>query len=170
MTSVLIGGAGGLVFAASEHAPTIDGKKLMLEIEVQLPVLLLPSESMVESLEKREIAAGLHMGTRESRGVSFRLTEARVSERDGRPVVPGAVALYHTTAHRVLGVAFRADNGETVPTQNFAVPLPARPGPAHFAWSSWAAPSSPMPGDDSAPATAELSEVRFRVQPIPHRN
>ena len=160
-TAGLIGLIGGLVFAGSEHAPTIDGKRLMLEIEVRLP-------ASPEPPEKREVVASLIMGTHESRGVSFALDRVKMTPNGGQTVVPGDVSLYHTSANRVLGLAYRGDNGETIPTQNFAVPLPARPGPEHTAWSPWTLPYSRMSGGSASPP-AEHCEVRFRVPPVPDK-
>lgn len=128
--------------------PRIDGRPLLLEVELRLPKGAGSPAGGGESFLKLHSLAG--QTSRGSETGELRPGEARLENE--RWIVPGEVAVFTQRGSRLLQIQL---NGEEV--QGALVPLPARPGKPFLEWSEWL-PRSPWPDTKYS--------YRFRVQLI----
>lgn len=146
----------GLCWGLADIPPTIDGRPLMLQVELMLPV------DVKESPAKDPGESSLHLWSvvghrgRTSAGGVLKPVEAR--QENGRWVVPGEVEVFTMRGLRSLDFKL---NGKDV--MGFLVPLPARPGTKYLEWSDWG--PRPPAGYPAWPDTKP--SYRFRVQKIP---
>ena len=155
---VLVGIAGiitGLCWALADIPPKIDGRPLMLEVELRLPVDATNSPAKGSGESSMSLHSVInHRGRKSSDG---KLEPSKARLENGRWIVPGAVDLFTMRGLRSLDFKL---NGEEV--MGFLVPLPARPGEKYLDWSDWGPrPPAPHPAwPDTKPS------YRFRVQKI----
>jgi hypothetical protein len=147
--------AAGIAWALADIPPTLDGKELMLEVELKLPVDVTTSPAQGEGESFLTLASVVSHTQRSSRRGELRPADARLDA--GRWVVPGSVHLFTMRGRRSLGIQL---NGEEV--LGFHVPLPARPGQQYTEWSEW----GPRPRAGNPPWPDSKPCFRFRVQPI----
>jgi hypothetical protein len=131
--------------------PVLDGRELMLEVEVRLP------DDDAAPPAEREGAASLTLGavTRHVRRASQsgEVFPARSRMEHGRWIVPASVFLFTRRGLRCLDMQL---GGKSV--AGFIIPLPPRPGRRHEQWSDWSPRGMPgQPWPESKPSW------RFRV-------
>ncbi|HTE05404.1 MAG TPA: hypothetical protein VK824_04340, partial [Planctomycetota bacterium] len=147
--------ATGIAWALADIPPTIDGRELLLEVEIKLPADVTMSPAKGEGESYLMLGSVVNHTQRRSERGELRPMDARLD--GGRWVVPGTVPIYTTRGLRSLGIQL---NGE--PVSGFLIPLPARPGKEFAAWSDW----GPRPPADNEPWPDSKLSYRFRVMPI----
>lgn len=151
--------AGTLVLLLSrvtaDIPPMIDGKELVLEVELRLPAgAALPAGgNEAARFELQSVSGGVMRDSQYGR-----LWLDKVREEEGRIIVPASASLYTRRGER----AIEARVGEAV-LGRFLVPLPGKPGAEFFEWSEWM--PRPRPGDKPWPESEP--SFRFRIQPEP---
>lgn len=155
----LVAASTGLILLASrltaDIPPTIDGRTLVLEVELRLPAGAVPPRER-EGSPRFELGSVVG-GTRRA-FVHGTLHPDRAREEDGRWIVPASAELFTSRGQRVI----EARLGEEC-LGRFLVPLPGHPGKEHETWSEWT--PRPRPGDPPWPETEP--SFRFRVQTDP---
>jgi len=155
----LVAASTGLILLASrltaDIPPTIDGRPLVLEVDLRLPAGAVPPRER-EGSPRFELGAVVGGTRRDSVPGTLRLDRAR--EEEGRWIVPAAADLFTSRGQRIV----EAYLGEEC-LGRFFVPLPGHPGKDHEAWSGWT--PHPRPGDPPWPETEP--SFRFRVQTAP---
>ncbi len=157
-SAIVLAAAGlsaGIARLLADIPPAIGGRELMLEIEVRLPVGAGPPPASGGGKSYFHLHSVVRHVARKSLLGELRLSEARLA--DGRWIVPGSVHVFTERGKRSLGIVI---DGQT--PFGFLVPLPARPKPAHEAWSGWL----PRPRPPSPPWPDTKASFRFRVQRI----
>jgi hypothetical protein len=152
----------GLSWLAADFPPTLDGRELMVEVEVRLPGDLEPAAP--GSVPEHEWHATLtaDSGRRHSSLAPLRLAEA--SRVDGAWVLPAAVYLTTSDPGKTLGVQL-GDAG----TQYFRMSVPGRPSHVDMDWSPWqsgATTGSLLPVPEGEAASVRY-RVRYLVEPAP---
>ncbi|MCB9824503.1 MAG: hypothetical protein H6826_04025 [Planctomycetes bacterium] len=153
----LVAGAAGLAALVArlmaDVPPRLDGRELLLDVEVRLPA----GQTQLPDIpaDQAYVELGALKGRVRRRAVRgpLRLDEARLE--DGRLVVPGSADVFTSRGKRVLMVQL----GEE-PMMGFLVPLPARPRREHLSWSGWL----PQPKPPAAPWPDDKASFRFRVR------
>jgi len=150
---VLIGGIGGAARLMADVPPLLDGKTLVLAIELEWPEGRSPSQEP----EGAEWYLRLHamsgsVARASSDGPLWR-EDARLE--DGRWIVPGAVDVFTSRGRRVI--TFEPDS---LVREGFEVPLPGRPGRDQLEWSRW------LPTERTGAAASE-ARFRFRYKVVP---
>ena len=145
----------GITWSLADIPPTIDGKELMLDVEIKLPVDVTQSPAQGQGESSLALGSVVNHTQRKSESGELRPADARLDA--GRWVVPGSVHVFTMRGLRSITVQV---NGP--PAFGFIIPLPARPGREFAEWSEWEprppAPNPPWP--DGKPC------FRFRVTPI----
>ena len=144
----------GMAWLTADHAPTIDGQSLTLELEVRLP----PGYPVQDSLEAHEFRVGLSSSSRDRAYVD--LDYSSVRRDDGFVVVTGTRDLV-TTGLRDVSATWGRFEDHRVP-QYAPIPLPPRPTKADMEWSPWHALNRHMDLTDVPPV--EQVQVRYRVR------
>lgn len=125
----LIGLIGGAARLLADVGPTIGGKSLLLNVEVQWPEGVEPPPDTGEGIWLRLSSAS---------GRTVRVSEVGPMWREdarldgGQWIVPGAVDLFTSRGQRLITLE---PNG-TIPS-GYVVPLGAWPGRSKLAWSDW---------------------------------
>jgi len=138
--------------ALADVPPTIDGQELTLEIEVRLPAGATVGTGSEPYFHLHSV---VRRTARKSGRGEIRPTEARLE--DGRWIVPGSAHLFTGRGMRSIGIVLPGQE-----PFGFLVPLPARPKPAHEAWSDW----FPRPKPPNPPWPDSKPSFRFRVRRI----
>lgn len=149
--TAIAGGVGGTARLLADIAPTIDGDTLFLVVDIRYPPGMRPPQAPPGGVAALRLgAASRRTVRREVLGALF-VEDAR--QEGGQWVVPGAVEIFTERGTRLLMI-------EQTPQHvlGFEVPLPRRPGTAHFAWSDWL----PHADTDQRPAHERVT-YRFRV-------
>jgi hypothetical protein len=145
----------GLAWLNADFPPQIDGKELVVDVEVRFPASLpvpTPSEAAGYGWHITLTADG---GSRPQRVGGLRVREA--TQIEGRWVVPATVFLHTSDPGKSLGVGL--GNRES---QFFRPSLPGRPARENMAWSSWL--TEPTFGNLKPVPTADAVAIRYRVQ------
>lgn len=157
ISSAIVLAAAGLSAAVArllaDIPPVIDGRELMLDVEIRLPAGASPPPPDGKGKSYFHLHSVVRHVARKS--LMGELSEARLA--DGRWTVPGSVHVFTERGKRSLGIVL---DGQ--PPFGFLVPLPARPKPAHEAWSEWL----PRPRPPSPPWPDTNASFRFRVRRI----
>jgi hypothetical protein len=150
-----------IVYVASwliaDHPPTIDGRRLVVELEIRTPAVtpLLDSAGYQPSVS-------LFNGSRKLRGYNSNPGSTVRTEGDRR-VVSTRVELGSSAATRYLYVAW-SDGCQFQTT----LEMPGNPGPAQFEWSPWRDESAFLPSNGwEKPAVDLIFGLRYRVQFAP---
>jgi hypothetical protein len=147
--------ATAIAWSLADIPPTIDGKELLLDVEIKLPVDVTQSPAQGQGESSLALGSVVNHVQRASERGELRVADARLDT--GRWVVPGSVHVFTMRGLRSLDIQL---NGE--PSFGFIIALPARPGREFTDWSEWGprppAPNPPWP--DTKPC------YRFRVTPI----
>lgn len=149
---VLAGLAALLCRWQADLPPTIDGNRLLLEIELRLP-----SGDSVEALQGDSFLKLLTLEDRDiRRSEAGALNFDAAKQMDGRWIVAGEAPLSGERGQRLLDLQI----GDRY-TQGFLLPLPARPGNAFATWSGW------LPkGTAEQPWPDSKLSYRFRIKQI----
>jgi hypothetical protein len=139
------------VFA--DVAPELDGRPLVLEVEVRLPVGATPATNGPSTVTLSALRD--HTVVRSREGL-LHPENARLDQ--GRWIVPGDVPLFTESRTRSIDFAL-ADT----PLTGFVLPLPARPGREFLEWSKW----GPRPPAGEPPWPDTKPSYRFRIQKVP---
>lgn len=146
----------GVVWLSADFPPRIDGKELVMDVEVRFPANLplpTPSEAAGYGWHVTLTADG---GSRPQRLGPLRVQEAVQAE--GRWVVPATVFLHTSDPGKSLGIGL--GNRES---QFFRPSLPGRPTREHMVgWSPWL--TEPTSGSLKPVPPADAVAVRYRVQ------
>jgi len=139
----------------ADFPPKLDGKELVVEVEVRLPEGLEPPK-------KEEQGYGWNVTITADTGARHQNTTAMDVEKarreDGRWIVPASVFLGTSDPGKSLGVTLGNLQG-----QFLRFPLPGRPTRADMQWSAWLTEATT---GDLKPVPAErAAAVRYRVQP-----
>ena len=145
----------GLCWSLADIPPEIDGRPLMLEVELRLPVGVTTSPAAGTGESSLVLYSVVNHTGRNHETGTLRPQGARLE--NGRWIVPGEVPLFTMRGKRSLD--FRL-NGEEV--MGFLVPLPARPGRRFLEWSDW----GPRPPAPHPPWPDTKPSYRFRLQQI----
>ncbi len=135
------------------HSPTIEGRPLVLEIELRLPVGAVPPRER-EGSPRFELGSVVGGTRRDSVYGTLHLDRAR--EEGGRWILPASAELFTSRGQRSI----EAHLGEEC-LGRFLVPLPAHPGKEHETWSDWM--PHPRPGDPPWPDTEPSFRHRVRI-------
>jgi hypothetical protein len=153
----LVAGLAGLVLVVSrltaDIPPTIEGRPLVLEIELRLPVGAVPPRER-EGSPRFELGSVVGGTRRDSVYGTLHLDRAR--EEGGRWILPASAELFTSRGQRSI----EAHLGDEC-LGRFLVPLPAHPGKEHEAWSDWM--PHPRPGDPPWPDTEPSFRHRVRI-------
>lgn len=146
--AVLAGATAGIAIFTADSPPRIDGHRLHLDFEIELP----PGEPLPKADDLTVIVAGF------VDQYYPQLDLSRAGERDGRVIVAGRVAITSHSDRRDVMVQLGKDS-----QQDFVLNLPRSPRKQDEHWSDWITPhtdqfSSPIPPG------RELA-LRHRVQP-----
>jgi hypothetical protein len=133
--------------------PKLDGKELMLQIELMLPVDSSKPTSELEGNSRVNLHSSVGGTVRDSVSGNLNVDQARY-END-RWIIPGSVELF--TMRGMRSIMFVV-NGQDV--AGFEVPLPVRPTHAHLEWSDW----GPVPRSPDPPWPNTKPSFRFRVE------
>ncbi len=143
----------GLARGLGDVPPTLDGRKLRLELEFQMPLGWTPPAAAAKSASSTFVTlASVTAGhvTRASRNGWLSVERTRMENE--RAIVPAVVGVFTTKGERAVTLTI----GNQVQPFGFIVPLPASPGPQFLNWSDW------------LPRKAE--DVRFRFRVVPAKN
>lgn len=152
-TLVLAGVIAGVARLMADVPPKLDGRSLLLSVEVAWPAGTSPLEQPDSSEWLVRLSALRGRAARVSAEGPLWREEARLEE--GRWVVPGAVGLFTSRGARMLSF-----EPEHLVGEGFLVPLPGRPGRRDLQWSDW------LPRSSAASAAATPGfRYRFRVVP-----
>jgi hypothetical protein len=150
----LVAASLGMAWLTADHAPTIDGQSLTLDLEVRLP----HGYPVQDSLEAHEFRVGLSSSSRDRGYVDLDFTSVR--RDDGFIVVSGTRELV-TTGLRDVSATWGKFEDHRVP-QYAPIPLAPRPTTKDTEWSRWHALNRYMDLTDVPPA--EQVQVRYRVR------
>ena len=151
----LAGMAYGFCWRLADIPPKLDGRTILLEIELMLPVNMEAPPFPPTGETSLRLHSVVGRVSRNFKEGQMALAAARME--NGRWIVPGAVELYTMRGKRSLAFVI---NGQEL--MGYQAPLPARPSRAHLQWSPWGPrPRPPAPAwPDSQPS------YRFRIQPV----
>ena len=149
--AVLIGGVGGLSYAAADHPPLIDGNGLALEIETRVPA---KGRSLAD-LQAQDFDVALVASASDRNYSDMRWSEA--TQADNFITVPAWAVLNSRSANREITAGVKEEN-----RQIFNVLLPPSPKQVDERWSEWAGPRQRF--DGSKPAPEDEYQVRYRVR------
>lgn len=154
---VLVLVSGGLARAFADVPPTLDGERLLLEVEVRWPPTQREAPTVAGKdeawLSLHSVSRFSHVARASSRGPLWMEDAHRV---DGRWVVPGAVDVFTGRGLRMLVV----NVGDST-AQGFEVPLPASPGAKDLDWSGWLPQLRP-----GVSAPANMFAYRYRAHKV----
>lgn len=154
----LVVGLLGLILLVSritaDIPPTLDGRPLVLEVELRLPA---GAASPMGREESPRFELGSVSGGTRRAAVYGTLHLEQLREEGGRWIVPASAELFTSRGQRTI----EAHVGEEC-LGRFFVPLPAHPGKDHESWSDWT--PHPRPGDPPWPESEP--SFRFRVRPV----
>jgi hypothetical protein len=146
----------GLSWLQADFPPTLDGRRLVVEVEVRLPPGVdIPSGGTVSPYEWHVTITADHGKRRQSMGL---LRPEEASRADGAWVVPATVPLSTSDYGKALGVKL-GDRG----SQYFRMSLPGRPTRADLEWGPWL--TGPTDGNLQPVPPGDAASVRYRVQP-----
>jgi hypothetical protein len=161
-TGVAIGGVGGLAMLLADRPPTLDGKELVVELEIRTPA----KPGILEELKAGELRASLNEDrvTNLSSDVHF----DRAATRDGYVVIPSTSGLYTHRQYRAFTIALSGPEGKYAGSiyHVFELRTPGKPTKADTAWSDWQRIRTPL--NDTERKAAEAApqfEIRYRVAP-----
>ncbi len=146
----------GLCWVLADIPPKIEGRPLVLQVEVMLPVDVKKSPANGSGGSSMSLHSSINHRSRANETGTLKPDDARLE--NGRWIVPGEVEVF--TMRGLRSVGFKL-NGEDL--MGFIVPLPARPGKKYLEWSDWG--PRPPAGYPAWPDTNP--SYRFRVQKIP---
>ena len=140
--------------------PTIDGRRLSLEVEVRLPTGATVPKTGSDGAGFVQLHAMLGSS---SRHVSVgALDPEHARQENGRWIVPASLVVESSLGSRKLVI----ERSSTGPKEEFTLPLPPSPRRGHLQWSGWLPASE---GQSPEAADARLS-YRFRVQMVAPRD
>jgi hypothetical protein len=144
-----------LCWSLADIPPRIDGRLLMVEVELRLPVGVTNLPAADTNRTHVTLGSVVRHVQRKSRQGKLKVAEARL-END-RWIVPGEVLLFTMRGHRMINFVMGGQS-----KGGFIIPLPARPGKKFEQWSKWFPDRRPgmTPWPDTKPS------CRFRVQRI----
>lgn len=150
----------GVSYAIADHPPRLEGKALVLDIEIRTP----PQNPL---LDRSDLRPMISIENASGSSTSYGTVPSDQTRAEGnRWIIPLTLPLRSSSAHRTARIRWSDD-------LSFAadLPLPAHPNRKHFEWTGWVPPRDPSTkGDWAAPGTDLGFEVRFRVgfqQPPP---
>ena len=144
-----------LCWVLADIPPSIDGRKLTLEIELRLPSDFTESPANGTGASSLGLSSLVNQRVRMTEYGEIRPADARLE--GGRWVVPGSVALVTTIGQRLLEIQLHG----AAPVR-FVVPLPAKPGSAYLEWSPW----EPRPPAPTPPWPESKASFRFRLRKV----
>jgi hypothetical protein len=146
--------ATGLAYGLADHPPMIDGKSLVVEVELRTP----DEYPLLTESGFTPLVAVLNRGGR-SRGSN--VAESDAARRDGRRrIVSIVVPLETSSDHKRLWVSWSRGL-----TMGFSLDVPGQPTGADFTWSGWRRPSDSTRDAAWAATGIDLGfSVRTRVQ------
>jgi hypothetical protein len=134
--------------------PEIDGRPLMLEVELKLPVTVTNRPATNEAKLRLNSLSGKRRRSYEE----GKLFPANARREQGRWIVPGEVSLFTMRGKRAVDAELPG-----LDPNGFLVSLPARPGKEFLEWSDWL----PRPPASMPPWPDTKTSYRFRVQKVP---
>ena len=144
-----------LSWSLADIPPRIDGRRLMLQVELRLPVGFTNSPATQTGESRFTLGSVVRHVQRKSRDGKLKLAESHLE--NGRWVAPGEVLLFTMRGQRSIDFVI---GGKSL--GGFLIPLPARPGKKFEQWSNWF--PNPPPGQPSWPESEP--SCRFRLQQI----
>ena len=148
ITAGIVGAAFGLAWLTAERPLAIDGRDVILELEIRVPAHLVGAEG------EGGIRVSLYAGSKDNASVD--LDRDAVRREAQHLVFPGRARLRSRAARRSLLVGL-----SPTPAQVVDLPLEASPTAPSAAWSPWLAARADARLAPVAPADAV--EVRYRV-------
>ena len=149
---VVAGGVAAVSRLLADVPPTLNGRELVLAVELQWPEGKSPADLPASSEWSVRLSALSGRTARVSQAGPLWREDARLD--GGRWVVPGAVDVFTSRGRRML--SFEPDS---MVGEGFIVPLPGRPGSRELEWSEW------LPSRRDAAPDPGRFHYRFRVVP-----
>lgn len=151
MAGIILGAAAAIGYTTADHPPLLQGKKLALEIEVQVPA----KGRSVEALQAADFSVALVVSVSDRNYSDLRWVDAVKSNES--IFVTAWAPLHSSNAGREITVGVEGEN-----RQIFNVMLPAVPKKTESEWSEWTTPRQRF--DGSKPAAEDQYLVRYRVR------
>jgi hypothetical protein len=148
--AAIVGGTARLV---ADVPPTLDGRKLLLAVEIRWPASVTTSPATDTTPRHVRLFSVSGHTARNSREGALWREDAR--REDGHWIVPGAVELYTSRGERMLVVEPQPDGAK-----GWLVPLPGHPGRTQLEWSAW------IPRTRDGVPLPDGFTMRFRVLPV----
>lgn len=150
----LVALATGLAYAAADHPPTIDGRALVVEIELMTPEGAMPTD-------EDGFRPSMAIMTMSGDTSGYAAVDRGAARADGaRWIVPAALRLGTSVAQKRVWVSWVADT-----RLYFPLPIGSRPTDADFVWSDWRRPSHLYRGGEWFEGDAIPDfRIRTRVQ------
>ena len=144
-----------LCWVFADHAPTIDGRELVLDVELRTPEGA--AQPAAQEFFKPSLGL-LRSGASKSAGYGQFDLEASKRELE-RWIVPGQCSLVTSTGGRSIWVAWNTNE-----SLYFSIPLPGRPGKGDMEWCEWRNASAVLRDLKWTNAPPGSFAVRYRVQ------
>lgn len=145
----------GLCWVFADHAPTIDGKELVLDVELRTPA---GAERPVAREFFKPSIGLLRSGASKSAGYG-QFDLGRAQQEQERWIVPGQCSLISSSGGRSIWVAWNTNE-----SLYFHIPLPGRPSKRDMQWCEWRDVSTVLQDLHWTNAPAGSFAVRYRVQ------
>ena len=147
--------ATALCWSLADIPPRIDGRRLMLQVELRMPAGVTNSPTAETNKARFTFGSVVRHAQRKSWDGKFKWAEARLE--NGRWIIPAEVLLFTTRGYRAVdfNIGDRSLGG-------FLLPVPAHPGKKFEQWSNWF--PDPPPGRPPWPDTEP--SCRYRVKQI----
>lgn len=151
LTAVVI----GLCWVFADHAPTIDGKELVVDVELRTPEGAV--RPTAQEFFKPSIGL-LRSGSSKSAGYG-QFDLENIKQEGARWIAPGQCSLISSTGGRCIWVAWNTNQ-----SLYFNIPLPGRPGKRDMEWSDWREASTMWQDRQWTNTPPGSFAVRYRVR------
>lgn len=150
----VLGGVLGVVsYGIADHPPRLEGRTLLLDLEIRTPPRPLGEENS-------ELKPMVYLENAQGRTTSYAAVDSQPArQEEGGWILPASLPLKSSSSPRTVRVYWPDGPNVTVP-----VPLPPKPTRSHFGWSDWLSPASVDCRKDSVEPGADGEvQLRYRV-------